>query len=352
MEKIIISALQPDQQFAGVLLLTNCEVRKTKTGSTYWDMNFSDGRSVVNGKLWEAPDADAPETKRVYGVYGITTTYASKLQLKLNSFEWLSPEKQDEVASQFMPTREYNIEAAADLVEQYIDWLSGPFKVFCKELILDKLDEWKKATAACFHHHVQSGGLLQHSVEVAMYTDRLAKVLSDVAYGYFAGLTPDDVKDKLPRRIGEPVSWDLAVTGALLHDIGKLKTYTTEGLAFTMTTEGALLEHIVVGCQIIKESNAAKKYPQIAELLLHIIAAHHGKFEYGSPVLPAMLEAYLVHMADDISTTCDSFVKLCEDNLDNLKLTGLQGFNKTVLSPIYVKNVIQSELTLGLGEEA
>jgi 3'-5' exoribonuclease len=101
------------------------------------------------------------------------------------------------------------------------------------------------------------------------------------------------------------VSRDLLLTGALLHDIGKVRSYET-GAGFTSTDEGKLLGHLVIGVKMVMEAimeirrrRDAAFFPSTLELpLLHLLASHHGIMEWGSPVEPVLLEACLLHHAD------------------------------------------------------
>ena len=101
------------------------------------------------------------------------------------------------------------------------------------------------------------------------------------------------------------VNRDLLLSGALLHDIGKVRSYET-GTGFTNTDEGKLLGHLVLGVKMVAEAIAeirrqrgAAFFPSTLELpLLHLLVSHHGVMEWGSPVEPVLLEACLLHHAD------------------------------------------------------
>lgn len=128
-------------------------------------------------------------------------------------------------------------------------------------------------------HHAVLGGLLQHTTEVASIARHIAKVA----------------------RADE----DLVIAGALLHDIGKLESYTWEEGVFDTTIKGRLIGHVVLGAMMLRESIAAQPEPpctaEEAMLLEHMVLSHHGKLEYGSPVRPMTLEAEVLNFADEAS---------------------------------------------------
>lgn len=134
-------------------------------------------------------------------------------------------------------------------------------------------------------HHALIGGLLQHTTEVVAIARQIARVA----------------------RADE----ELVIAGALLHDIGKLDCYTWRDGMFETTPTGRIIGHVVQGALMLERAIAAAPArpctPLEEELLLHMILSHHGKHEFGSPVLPATLEAEVVHFADDASAKAASF---------------------------------------------
>jgi 3'-5' exoribonuclease len=105
---------------------------------------------------------------------------------------------------------------------------------------------------------------------------------------------------------------DVAVTGALLHDIGKTEAYAMEGDAIDLTDAGKLQGEIPLGYHIVRrEIEAIPGFPaETAEAVLHIILSHHGSLEHGSPVVPCTREATLVHAIDNLGGKLGSFDRL------------------------------------------
>ncbi len=151
---------------------------------------------------------------------------------------------------------------------------------------------FRDAPAAKHYHHAYRHGLLEHSVTVAQAVSALSAI--------FAG-----------------VNRDLAVTGALLHDIGKLDTYADTGEGIEMTDAGRLRGEIVLGYTRVRDQIVALGGfpPELEQALVHIVLSHHGSLEHGSPVAPCTREATLVHMADNLGSKLGSFDRI-ERELD------------------------------------
>ena len=143
---------------------------------------------------------------------------------------------------------------------------------------------FREAPAAKRYHHAYRHGLLDHSVTVAQAVSALS--------GIFLG-----------------VNRDVAVTGALLHDIGKLDAYQRVGEETEMSDAGRLYGEIALGYARVRDEIAAiaDVPPELSQALLHIILSHHGSLEHGSPVVPCTREATLVHMADNLGSKLGSY---------------------------------------------
>ncbi len=143
----------------------------------------------------------------------------------------------------------------------------------------------KEAPAGVKVHHAYIGGLLEHSLTVAKMADRIS--------GFY------------------DLNRDLLVAGALIHDIGKAIEYTIGPSGIEVTTEGELKGHIIAGLEIVREFS--KRVRISKEKLLeieHIIASHHGDFEYGSPVLPKTPEALVVHFLENMDAKLARFFEI------------------------------------------
>jgi 3'-5' exoribonuclease len=152
-------------------------------------------------------------------------------------------------------------------------------------------ETWRRyrvVPAAKFFHQAYRHGLLEHCLSVAQSVSAISAT--------FPGA----------------IDRDIAVTGALLHDIGKIETYTGDPLAIEMTDHGRLLGEIPLGYYRVRRTiEEIEGFPRdCAQHLLHIILSHHGTLEHGSPVVPATREATLVHFMDNLGGRLGSFDRL------------------------------------------
>ncbi len=146
---------------------------------------------------------------------------------------------------------------------------------------------FRDAPAAKVYHQAYRHGLLEHTVSVAQAVSAAA--------AFFPG-----------------IDRDVAVTGALLHDIGKTEAYNDDPLAIDLTDAGRLQGEIPLGYyKVRREIEDIPGFdPALAQAVLHIILGHHGSLEHGSPVVPATREAVLVHMIDNLGGRLGSFDRL------------------------------------------
>jgi 3'-5' exoribonuclease len=146
---------------------------------------------------------------------------------------------------------------------------------------------YRDAPAAKHYHQAYRHGLLEHSLTVAQGVGAMAAT--------FPG-----------------IDRDVAVAGALLHDVGKLDAYTADCGAIDLTDAGRLQGEIALGYYRVRRliEDVAGFPPQLAQAVLHIILSHHGALVHGSPVLPCTREATLVHMIDNLGGRLGSFDRL------------------------------------------
>jgi 3'-5' exoribonuclease len=148
-------------------------------------------------------------------------------------------------------------------------------------------ERWAHAPAAKHYHQAYRHGLIEHSLSVAQGVHALSATFPGVDH-------------------------DVAVTGALLHDIGKIEAYATEGSAIQLTDLGKLQGEIPLGYYMVRREieEIPGFAPETAQALLHIILSHHGQLEHGSPVVPCTREATLVHMIDNLGGRLGSFDRI------------------------------------------
>lgn len=288
-----ITDMKVGQRVAADLVLAGASIRQTKNvpPRNFLTLDLSDGKNTLDGKIWNYDATQGvPEKGKVYTITGIIGEYQGKKQITLETFR-LS-DNQDLV--RFLPQYTADVDKVYNAVLSLIGVIQNEtLRSFCFRIYSAMEQEIKVSSSALGVHHVGVGGNLVHSYEVA----DMAVALAERA-----------------RSMGYTVNLDLCIAGGLLHDIGKCQTYMYDGAAVAMTAPGQLLDHIVLGIEIIDRFAAQLAVTEASWLpwLKHIIVSHHGELEYGSPVFPLCIEAYLVNLADKASSTL-SMIKAAND---------------------------------------
>lgn len=203
------------------------------------------------------------------------------LQVVVQKFDNLLPE--DDITN-LLPKGNFNEQEYVTRLQNLIKTVRNPGLRALLETIFsgNVYDKFIMNPAGMRMHHAYIGGLLQHSVDVAGIAIALAEQIGNV--------------DK-----------DLVVTGALLHDIGKMREISSQ-IGFPYTNEGRLLGHIAMSVMMVQEAAAKLKLPAARlEQLQHILLSHHGENDKGSPVACATKEAFIVHYADEIDAIMNQF---------------------------------------------
>ena len=153
--------------------------------------------------------------------------------------------------------------------------------------------DYMHVPSAISHHHNYVGGNLEHSVGVARLCDNICKMYPNI-------------------------NRDLVITGAILHDIGKIKEYGYKA-SIDKTEEGNFIGHIVIGERWIKEKieelkkNGKTFTKELENQLLHLILSHHGRYEWGSPKMPKTVEASILHQADLMDSQVKNYIQHVEE---------------------------------------
>jgi 3'-5' exoribonuclease len=270
-------------------LATDATVRNDSRGVPYLSMKLVDRTGSVDARMWgKLPEeflGEVPAPAYV-AVEGHTHEYRGTLQVKLERLRLLRPEDVSE--EDFLPATELDRRALAAELEDAGRQLENQHLRNLFEVMVSDEDFWKtfcEAPAAKTMHHARIGGLLEHSVNCL----RIARQLADLY----------------------PVDRDLLLFGAIFHDVGKVRELSWDKGAFSYTTEGRLLGHVVLGERLISSYiTTLPDFPEELRLRLsHILISHQGETEYGSPERPKTLEALLVHLVDNLDARAAMYVE-------------------------------------------
>jgi 3'-5' exoribonuclease len=287
-----IRDFQDGQMVEQALLLRELDLRQKRGGEPYLKLVLSDRTSTLQAIMWDgtpelARELRVGEAAFVAGRFSVHQKYGP--QLTVAALRCAEAHEYDAGELTDGPPRDA-AQMEADLRE-LLDTVQNPHLQRLLDRLLGPRSEvwplYRDAPAAKYYHQAYRHGLLEHCLTVAQSVSAIAAT--------FPGLDRD-----------------IAVTGALLHDIGKLEAYAFQGAAIELTDAGKLQGEIPLGYHRVRsEIEQLEGFPeQLAEAVLHIILSHHGQLEHGSPVVPATREATLVHMIDNLGGRLGSFDRL------------------------------------------
>jgi 3'-5' exoribonuclease len=289
---MLVRQLVDGQEIDQVLLVRERHVRPTRAGGELLRVLLAD-RSGAVPAIARADAAalaaccEPGSAVRVSGRFGIDPRHGAQIELAA-----LRAAEPDEYALDELldgpPRSAAGMEA--DLRALVATVQDAHLRALLDRLLGPDAPTWplyRDAPAAKRFHQAYRHGLLEHSLGVAQAVSAISAT--------FGG-----------------IDRDVAVTGALLHDIGKLDAYTADPLAIDMTDLGKLQGEIALGYYRVRRSieDIAGFPDALAVAVLHIILAHHGQLEHGSPVVPCTREATLVHMIDNLGGRLGSFDRL------------------------------------------
>ena len=265
------------------LLVVSSSIKLTTNKKPYLDMMLSDGTDRISAKKWDWDTPGEPEVGTVVTINADVTEWAGNKQLTISSIS-----RSTKSPEEFAPKGDFDIDDyKAKLNMLLLNMENVTLKNLVTKIFDDYLEQWETAPGATGVHHAYLAGTFQHSIDAAM----IAKAIATNIDG---------------------CNVDLCVAGALLHDVGKLFVYELNGSVINYTEYGHLLEHIIGGV-VILDRYRTEENSELITLLQHIIAAHHGKLEFGSPVTPKFLEAWIVSYADGIDAKANIIQRINKD---------------------------------------
>jgi 3'-5' exoribonuclease len=281
MKNKFVTDLISEQTLTSIFLVHAKEVRNTREGKPYLRMELGDRTGTIEARMWDRFEPVASQIGRddFVQVKARVEIYKNKPQLSLESLRRASPEEVD--LADYLPHTSADVEKLYAELKQTAESLENPWlrrlavKILTDPAIVPRL---KRAPAAKVMHHAYLGGLLEHVVSLC----------------------------GLARRVGThypELNLDLLLTGVILHDIGKLDELCYER-AIGYTTEGQLLGHIVMEIETVSRAiDGLDGFPQALKTVVqHLLISHHGQYEFGSPKLPMIREALVLHYLDDLDS--------------------------------------------------
>jgi 3'-5' exoribonuclease len=288
-----LSEMTDGQEADTFVLLSAKNEGTTRDGKPYLRVSFRDARREVSFPIWaDSPHAEAARDEwkagmffKVRGLYR-ETNYGP--QLDIRKIRPIAPEDKADGFDQWMcqPKSKFDplamFQQLVEIAEKQIG--DAALSALAVDLLEQHQELLLRLPAARRNHHAFVGGFLEHVLSVT----RNAIFLADKYGADYPELNP-------------PLSRDLVIAGAILHDIGKVQELSAGAAGAEYTPAGELIGHILLGRDLLRE--AARSHPLSPETLLrleHIIVSHQRLAEWGSPKPPMTPEAMLVHFADDV----------------------------------------------------
>ncbi|MDX6589167.1 MAG: 3-5 exoribonuclease [Solirubrobacterales bacterium] len=290
--RVPLRELEDGQRVHGVYAVRERELRRKRNGDPWLRLSVGDASGSAEAVCWEEAEARYALCRTgspvfVTGVFEVSERWGSKIKIA----ELREAEPHEYETDELAAESEVSLERLERDLRALLSTIQAPQLGRLLDLFFgEESPTWARfrdAPAAKVYHQAYRHGLLEHTLSVAQAVSAAAN--------FFPG-----------------IDRDVAVTGALLHDIGKTSAYNDDPLAIDLTDAGRLQGEIPLGYYTVRRAieELPGFDPALAQCVLHIILSHHGSLEHGSPVVPATREAVLVHMIDNLGGRLGSFDRL------------------------------------------
>jgi 3'-5' exoribonuclease len=289
---MLLNELSDGMEIDQVLLVRESERRQRRDGGDYLRLLLGDRSGAVACMVWEELGeveqlAHAGAAVRVSGRYTVHPRFGP--QINLRGLEQAGPGTYS--ADDLIDGPARSVEQMEGEIRELLETVQeAHLRTLLERVFGEDSELWagyRVAPAAKYYHQAYRHGLLEHCLGVAQAVSAISST--------FPG-----------------IDRDVAVAGALLHDIGKLEAYTDDPRNIDLTDAGRLHGEIALGYYRIRRAIEEIEGfpPELAQAVGHIILSHHGTLEHGSPVVPCTREATLVHMVDNLGGRLGSFDRL------------------------------------------
>ncbi len=261
------------------------QIKPKKSGEPYLALILGDRTGQIEAKMWDNVDGclEAFEQEDFIKVKGLLNRYKHRFQLTIHKLRKLAESEID--FSDYLSKTTKDIGELWQVLAGFVASFQNPhLKALVEAFMADPeiAEAYRNAPAAKALHHAYLGGLLDHVVSLARCCDLVCR--------------------NYPQ-----INRDLLLTGAFLHDIGKIYELNYNR-TFSYTTRGQLLGHMIIELEMLQAKLAQLPgFPEDLKLLVeHLIISHHGQYEFGSPKLPMFPEALMLHYLDDLDSKMEA----------------------------------------------
>jgi len=281
---------KPGEKIAGFFTIRKIEYKTSKDNREYIVSELGNKYGRLKGYIWEGVEDFRKECNErdIIKVKGRLSFFGGTKQLNIEKFRKLNDD--DNIGKEdLIPHAECDLDELKKKLFNLIETIKNPFlsellnKYFSDE---NFLSQYFSAPAGKLWHHNYIGGLAVHSISVAEICEKVSE-------------------------IHPSVDRDLLITGAVLHDIGKIKELDAEGF-IDYTDEGRLIGHVVMqAVDVIEKINSIPEFPkETKNRVIHMLVSHQGEKEKGAPVVPQTLEGIILHYADELDSQASAFERI------------------------------------------
>ena len=302
---------QENQTITSNFVVASKQIKNKKNGEFYLALILADRSGQLQANMWDnvADFLHAFEQDDFIKVKGLVQKYNGRWQLTIHKLRKLGEQEID--YADYLPKTSKDIDKLWQTLGEFVEGFQNPWlKRLLEEFIGDQViaAAYKNAPAAKTLHHAYIGGLLDHVVSLFNLCDLAAR--------------------NYPQ-----INRDLLLTGAFLHDIGKIHELTYQR-SISYTTSGQLLGHMIIELEMLHEKLARiPGFPAELKILIeHLIISHHGQYEFGSPKLPMFPEALMLHYLDDLDSKMESMRAQFEREADFE--SAWTGYNPSLARPL------------------
>jgi len=279
MKQCFVADLQDGQNITSHFLVCEKEIRATREGKSYLRLELGDATGRVEARMWEGFERFPFERDDFVKIQARVENYRNKLQLAIEKIRRAEENEVD--AADFFPHTREDVDLLYAKLLEIVASVGNPWlRQLLESVVQDPeiVPRLKRAPAAKVMHHAFFGGLLEHVISLCE--------LCRVVLTHYPEADPD-----------------LLLAGAVLHDLGKLRELSYER-SIGYTDEGQLLGHILIEYELVtRKIDAIQGFPPALKTLVqHMLIAHHGRYEFGSPKLPMFREALMLHYLDDLDS--------------------------------------------------
>ncbi|MBZ5657058.1 MAG: HD domain-containing protein [Acidobacteriia bacterium] len=276
---------QENKVITSSFVVVSKQVKPKKNGEPYLALTLGDRTGQIEAKMWDNVEEflDAFEQDDFLKIKGLINKYKNRFQLTIHKLRRMQESEID--FSDYLPKTTKDIGELWRALTDFVATFQNPHLKSLVELFMadpEIAERYRNAPAAKTLHHAYIGGLLDHVVSLFRSCDLICR--------------------NYPQ-----VNRDLLLTGAFLHDIGKIQELTYNR-SFSYTTRGQLLGHMIIELEMLQAK--IEKLPgfpaELKTLLEHLIISHHGQYDFGSPKLPMFPEALMLHYLDDLDSKMEA----------------------------------------------